>query len=127
MARIVVISDDSRLVTPLGDLLMERGGDTVTCCDDKGAFTTLQQGPTDLIILDLLVSKPEGSWDVLTFLQLHPVLRQTPVIVCSGPTDEVVAKEEWLEDHRVVVFFKPFDVDDLYRHVDTLLKRHGQS
>ncbi len=123
MARIAIINDDPNSAALLADLLEDRGWDVVTCCDGHSAFGLLKDESPDLVVLDLLTKKPEGGWDILTFLQLHPILRDTPVIVSSGPSDELLAKEEWLQDHDIPLLPKPFEIDELYQRVDTALKR----
>lgn len=125
MAAISVINKDLPLATLLGELLRERGQDTVTCCDAQNAYDLLKRETCDLIVLDLDTRKPDEGWNTLTFLQLHPTLRHVPVIVCSGPTDELLAKKDWLQERAIRVVTKPFDLEDLYREVDALLKRRS--
>lgn len=123
MATICVINDDPSLVTLLADLLSDREEDSVVCCDSREAYQCLERGDVDLVIVDLLTKKPEGGWDILTYLQMHPRLRHLPTIVCSGVTDELLSKEEWLRQHNISVLEKPFELEELYRCVDTVLGR----
>lgn len=125
ITRICIVNDDYPLATLLASLLAEGRGDSVICTDSSTVFSVIREQPPDLIILDLQVQKPEGGWDILTFLRLHPTLRHVPVVVCSGETDELLAKEEWLRDHAVCILTKPFDLDELSHCVDVALKRDG--
>lgn len=119
MARICVVGENLTMTRLLGELL--EGMHEVQYCDAESAYDTLKQGGFDLVILDVVWSNPEGGWDVLTYLQLHPALHDIPVVVCSGPSYELVVKREWLKQRGIGILEKPFEMDDLDGRVDAAL------
>jgi CheY-like chemotaxis protein len=119
MARICVVGENLTMSRLLGELL--EGPHEVQYCDAESAYDTLRQGIFDLIVLDVAWSNPEGGWDVLTFLQLHPTLHKIPVVVCSGPSYELIVKREWLKQRGIGILEKPFELDDLDGHIGTAL------
>lgn len=95
----------------------------MTYCDSADAYDRLKRDSVDLVIIDLMTKKPEGGWDLLTFLQMHPRLRALPTVICSAVNDELVSKQEWLREHGIGILEKPFDLEDLYGQVDSALGR----
>lgn len=123
LAQIAVINDDLELAGVISRIIEDRGRDVATCCSGQRAYDVLKHGRYDLVVLDLASKKPEGSWDILTFLQLDRELHRTPVVVFLGASDEMLAKEDWLHRHGIQTLYKPFDFHDLYRRVDSALER----
>ena len=123
MATICVINDNPVLSTLLAELLSDREDDRVLCCTSTDVYEVLKRDDVDLIILDVMTKKPDGGWDVLTYLQMHPRLHAIPVIVCSAVDDELRSKEEWLRAHNAEIVEKPFELEELYGPVDAALGR----
>lgn len=120
MVRIVVVDDDLDFQELIRDVLREQGWDAVPCTTTPAAYVTFRSVLPDVILLDVRMERLHAGWDVLTYLQLHPVLREIPVVLCSAMADEIAAKDAWLVAHGVDTLLKPFELDHLYE----LIHRH---
>jgi twitching motility two-component system response regulator PilH len=85
MARILVTEDSSFTRRALCKMLREQGHETVEAAGGAEALAQLAAGGVDLMILDLLMPKPDGL-DVLGRLQ--STRSPVPVIVCSADVQE---------------------------------------
>jgi CheY-like chemotaxis protein len=116
-----VIIDSNGYSDLLSHVLRAGGWAVRTRAGMQGAYTAIKSGGHDLIILDLPACCTDSVWNLLTTLQLDSELRQTPLIVCSPATDELLAREEWLQHHDVNIVRKPFDLDELNATIEEML------
>lgn len=123
MVRIAVVNDDTDFLTLMGELLEDRGWTPIIHREGEDAFRLLQQDVPDLIILDIRMGHPEQGWTILELLTLDPETRTIPVVVCSAAIDDMRKRQDWLHEKGISILPKPFDIDDLYRSVETALDR----
>src|SRR5437588_12344656 len=121
MTRIAVVDNDSALVSLLTELFDERGWDSASYAETDTALAGLKEDVPDLVILDIWLDTPNSGWYLLRQLKQDPDLRSVPVIVCSGATNHLADKEQWLNRHGIPVLYKPFDIDDVYEMVESAL------
>jgi response regulator RpfG family c-di-GMP phosphodiesterase len=57
----------------------------------------------------------------LEIIKLDPATSSIPIIVCSAAVDDLRSHEPWLMHHGIVTLAKPFDIDDLYKRVESAL------
>jgi DNA-binding NtrC family response regulator len=125
MATICVISDHQAPNTLLADLLSDHAYDTVLSYDSSNAFEHLSREKVDLIVFDVVATGPEGRWDVLAFLHQHARMRLLSAIVCIIARDEFHSAQKWPLGRYVTFLEKPFELEDLYEVVDSVLNRAG--
>lgn len=111
MICVCVIAEEKGFSTLLTDLL-EPDFEVSTGWGDD-AYRVLTETKCDLVLLDLAWSYPERGWNILTFMRLHPRLSKIPVLLCMPPSDEVLAKEDWLNERGIYILEKPFELDTL--------------
>ncbi|MBS3735166.1 MAG: response regulator [Phycisphaerae bacterium] len=101
--------DDSTEISSLIEDVLSCEGASVTVCDSgEEAMSLLQISPFHLVILDLLMPRPNGR-DILAFCrQLRPdLLDRTIVLTAERRCPDVML----LGEHRIRVAHKPFDLD----------------
>ena len=67
----------------------------------------------DLILLDLIIGREAGGWQMLQKLKMNRETASIPIIVCTAAVDVVRDLEGHLRAKGVGVILKPFDIDDL--------------
>lgn len=123
MRRAAIVNDDRAFIDLVGELLEERGWQTIALHEGNQAFDVIKREHPDLVILDIRMEQPDTGWRVLNLLMLDPDTRPIPVIMCSADWTELQAKEEWMNERGVGVLPRPFDVDDLYMSVERAMER----
>jgi CheY-like chemotaxis protein len=118
MKRVAIVNDDSTFIQLVGELLQERGWETLELREGNSAFERFKVEQPDLVILDVRIEKPDTGWRVLNLLLLDPATRAIPVIMCSADWTELQAKEAWMAERGIGMLPRPFDIDDLYSAVD---------
>jgi CheY-like chemotaxis protein len=117
-ARILLVEDHADTAAALFEILTARGHSVLTADNGQQALDLLERGIRPrLILVDLMLPQVSG-WDLLTYLQTDPELRDTPTIVITGVPKAQV---------RVIadaVFSKPLDYQQLAAMVDSLIARH---
>lgn len=82
------MDDDPAVCDVLGRLLTHEGFLVRTARGVDAAFTALQTGPVDVVVLDLHLPDAGGrdrsGIDVLSFMRIHEHLSSVPVVVLTG-------------------------------------------
>lgn len=82
--KILIVEDDSRLRSGLGELLGQNGYDVVAVATGEQAISHLRtEGRTDLIVLDLRMPGMNG-WQLSSELRRDRELAGIPVIVATA-------------------------------------------
>jgi DNA-binding response OmpR family regulator len=119
--RLLLIDDDARLSTMVGDYLRGHGFE-VDCAGSLGAGRErLRQGGYDALLLDLML--PDGDGLELTReLRADARLRRLPLLMLTArgePMDRIVGLELGADDYLP----KPFEPRELLARVKALLRR----
>jgi CheY-like chemotaxis protein len=109
------------LIDLIGELLQERDWKLVSLRDARTASEFLRQTRPDVILLDVHLGGSAGGWEILDQLKASPDTHAIPVVVWSGDSRVLESKRAWLRDQDISVLPKPFEIDDLYRSLDTAL------
>ena len=91
----------------------------VVCRGPGQAYATVEAALPDVIVLDA----PPGdrqSWRALERIKGDPRTAAIPLIVCSDPVPEVLAREASLRQRGCDLLLKPFSVDELLERVRRL-------
>ncbi len=115
---IAIVNDDTIFLSLMNDLLSEEGYRTVLINTSDKAYKEIRKLKPALVILDIVMDKPESGWTVLELLQLDPETTNIPVILASADARFIREKRDWLEQHGIDSIEKPFNLDDLLAKVE---------
>ena len=120
---ILVIEDDETMRRALARIFEADGHPVRTAADGTQLSTVLDDHPIDLIILD--IGRPWiNGYELAKLLKEHQDLKDIPLVFISAKTSELDVKrgfEVGADDY----IKKPFNIDDMKKAVDTLLKLSG--
>jgi CheY-like chemotaxis protein len=122
---IAIIEDDPLIVQLLDDLLRQAGYVVINYRRGDDAQQFVHRTLPDLIILDLCLEDRDAGGMVLGLLELDPLVRHIPVIVCSAHVRVLREHAERFQakGHRVVP--KPFQPAVLLAEVQAALGQRG--
>lgn len=118
---IAVLDDSSALLDLMKDLLEDEGYRVAILRTSEGAHKALKELQPALIIIDLMLEKPDSGWQIIQILTLDPHTKEIPIIICSAATAFLKAHEERIKQLGYPVLDKPFDLEDLLTMVATAL------
>jgi len=121
MLRVAVIDDDQDLQDLFKVALADIDWAVVPCSDAATASEAVKNGDPDVIILDLWLETPATGWELLQRFREDEATRSIPVIVCSGAADHLADREDWLQEQKILMLPKPFELDDLYGSMEAAL------
>ena len=121
MARtIAVFDDDPAFLDLIRDVLAAAGYRIVTETTVNETLAVVLRERAALVILDFWMAGRGDGLAALRLIRDHPETAATPVIICSG---DRTALHDYADDWRALgceTLEKPFDLDDLLRHVARL-------
>ncbi|HLH72992.1 MAG TPA: response regulator transcription factor [Chloroflexota bacterium] len=118
MARILVVEDELSLRSTISYNLRRDGHEVVAASDGEQALSAWAAGPTDLVLLDVMLPKVDG-------FEVCRRLRQSssvPIVMLTARTEEidrVVGLEIGADDYVT----KPFSMRELMARVKAVLRR----
>jgi two-component system, OmpR family, phosphate regulon response regulator OmpR len=119
--RLLLIDDDARLTTMVGDYLRAAAFDVATAASLAEGRKLLSQHSFDALLLDLML--PDGDGLTLTReLRADAQLRRLPLLMLTArgePMDRIVGLELGADDYLP----KPFEPRELLARVRALLRR----
>jgi DNA-binding response OmpR family regulator len=114
--RVLIVEDDPALVHAIDRNLSVRGYVTQSVTGIGQALAALEEGPPDLMLLD--IDLPDGSgWEVLRALRAAGPSRTQVIVISALRPNERLAKEL----RCVAVLEKPFPMDSLLRLITASL------
>ncbi len=117
--KILVVDDESSIVTLLQYNLEQAGFEVITAADGQQAFDSVIANKPDLIVLDLMLPKMDGM-EVCKALRLQKI--STPIIMLTAKDDEfdkVLGLELGADDYMT----KPFSPREVTARVRAVLRR----
>ena len=124
-ARLLLIDDDARLVTMIGDYLRGNGYELDSAGTLAAGRARLQSDHYDALLLDLMLPDGDGL-DLTRELRSDPRMRRLPLLMLTArgePLDRVVGLELGADDYLP----KPFEPRELLARVKALLRRSQPS
>jgi two-component system, OmpR family, phosphate regulon response regulator OmpR len=125
MNQLLMIEDDARLATMVGEYLRANGFGFEHAMDGQAGLQALGSAPPDLIILDLMMPGIDGL-EVCRRLRAMPAeVARTPVLMLTGKgdaMDRIIGLELGADDYLT----KPFEPRELLARIRAILRRHGE-
>jgi DNA-binding response OmpR family regulator len=121
MPKIMVVDDDKEFTTLYKEFLKMVGYETIAENQSSKAIEVANIEKPDLFILDLMMPEPDG-FKLCRMLRANFNFVRTPIIIVTALNNEdskLVALGAGANDYLT----KPFHIDELKTHIDTLLKR----
>lgn len=109
----IFIIDDDELVLGLLDIVLSEYGYTIYSTDDGDlALQRIRSNPPDLILLDLVMPKKDGT-ELLKEIKADKTLKTIPtILISSSQKIETIAKQ-----YHVDFIEKPFDLQNLHTYI----------
>jgi two-component system, OmpR family, phosphate regulon response regulator OmpR len=120
-SRILLIDDDTRLTTMVGDYLRGNGYEVDTAGTLAAGRERLRHESFELLVLDLMLPDGDGL-DLTRELRSDTRTRRLPLLMLTArgePTDRIVGLEIGADDYLP----KPFEPRELLARVKALLRR----
>lgn len=122
LGKSILLVDDDQEIRDLLDLYLSRAGFAVRAVGDgAGLRQALEQGNSDLLILDVMLPDEDG-FSLCRWVREHPRFAQTPIIMLTASSDEadrVIGLELGADDY----LGKPFSPRELQARIKALLRR----
>jgi CheY-like chemotaxis protein len=122
MARILVVDDETGIITILKEMLLKLGYDVLTASGGGEAMEKLSAGGTDLVVTDIVMPDMDGLELISNIQTMYPAVK---VIAISGGGAQA-GPETYLEDARELgaahCLTKPFMFKELAAMVQDVLK-----
>ncbi|MDS4068229.1 MAG: response regulator [Candidatus Competibacter sp.] len=115
---LLIVDDDPGLRELLADYLGRNGYQVTGVADGRGFWAALEQGPVDLVILDLMLPGDDG----LVLCRNLRARSQIPIIMLTArgdDTDRIVGLEMGADDYLP----KPFNPRELLARIKSILRR----
>ncbi|MDS4031261.1 MAG: response regulator [Candidatus Contendobacter sp.] len=115
---LLIVDDDPGLRELLADYLGRNGFQVTGVADGRGLWAALEQGPVDLVILDLMLPGDDGLVLCRNLRARSPI----PIIMLTArgdDTDRIVGLEMGADDY----LSKPFNPRELLARVKSILRR----
>ncbi|HEY0179178.1 MAG TPA: Hpt domain-containing protein [Dokdonella sp.] len=118
---LVMVVDDSITMRKVTTRVLERADlDVVTAKDGLDALEKLQDNVPDLMLLDIEMPRMDG-YELATYMRNDPRMKQVPIVMITSRTGEK-HRQRALEIGVDRYLGKPYQEDDLLRHVQEILR-----
>jgi two-component system, OmpR family, phosphate regulon response regulator OmpR len=125
MTHILMIEDDARLATMVGEYLRGNDFEFAHAMDGLAGLQQLQAVPPGLVILDLMMPGIDGLEVCRRLRALSGDIANTPVLMLTGKgdaMDRIIGLELGADDY----LSKPFEPRELLARIRAILRRHGE-
>ena len=117
--QLLMIEDDSRLATMVGEYLRQSGYGFAHAADAASGLDTLQSMPPDLVILDLMLPDMDGLEVCRRIKASNPATAVLMLTAKGDPMDRIVGLEIGADDYLP----KPFEPRELLARIRAVLRR----
>ncbi len=117
MSRILVVDDDTDILSVMEILLTMKGFEVEVTAKGENTFPKIDTFRPDLILLDVLISGHDGR-NICKQLKSNEATRHIPVIMFSAHPGAAATIADYGADDFIA---KPFDVNNLIQKVNTQL------
>ena len=117
--QLLMIEDDSRLATMVGEYLRQSGYGFAHAANAASGLDTLQSTPPDLVILDLMLPDMDGLEVCRRIKASNPATAVLMLTAKGDPMDRIVGLEIGADDYLP----KPFEPRELLARIRAVLRR----
>ena len=117
--QLLMIEDDARLATMVGEYLRQSSYDFAHAMDGDSGLAAVQSQPPDLVILDLMLPGIDGLDVCRRIKATHPQVAVLMLTAKGDPMDRIVGLEMGADDYLP----KPFEPRELLARVRAVLRR----
>jgi two-component system response regulator MtrA len=121
--RILVVDDDTGILTMLRLLLQLEGYEPLTCSDPTQVLDRLVHEKPDLVLMDAMMPQMDGL-QVIAQVKARHLPNCPPIILLTGNVDEAYSKQA-LQKGATGIIIKPFIKEDLLAKLGSFLQRQG--
>lgn len=119
--KILVVDDDQGILKAISNRLQKEGYEVFLAQDGEKALREAEYVLPDLIILDVMLPKIDGS-EVYSQLQENDKLKKIPVIFLTALKTGRENREMGHDIGRRIVFGKPYDPQEFLGTIKDILK-----
>ncbi|MCD4679242.1 MAG: response regulator [Bacteroidales bacterium] len=125
--RILIVDDDTDLLSSIQIILEDRNIDVHTASTKREGLDLLKSLSPDLLIQDIMMESDLEGFGILNALKSDPEYRKLPIIMLTGIAEAMeVNFRSAIEDAdmfpNVVFLDKPVEPDVLFTEINTLLQ-----
>lgn len=120
VVNLVVLDDDPDFTGVLIPLLSAEGYRVWPFSDPASALEQVAALAPDLVLMDLGFGRGDSGWALAQALRRDARTRRLPLIVWSASPERLQAHAEALTALTIPTLTKPFDFEDLRRHIRNL-------
>ena len=117
--QLLMIEDDARLATMVGEYLRQSGYGFSHAVDAASGLDVLQGAPPDLVILDLMLPDMDGLEVCRRIKASNPAIAVLMLTAKGDPMDRIVGLEIGADDYLP----KPFEPRELLARIRAVLRR----
>ena len=119
MSRVLLVEDDEHLAEGMAFNLRNTGYDVETVGSGEEALETIERGPFDLVLLDLMLPGIDGL-EVVRRLRRAGSTKPILIITAKNRADDTIAGLDAGADDYIT---KPFDLEELLARIRGALRR----
>lgn len=120
MARILIAEDNAEIRALVSSILIEEGHKVSVAQNGQQALDMMLEDAPDMLVLDIMMPQMDG-YTVLKELKSSGIRDTMKILVLTAKTSE----SDWVRGYKLgadAYVTKPFDIDELTRHVAELLE-----
>jgi CheY-like chemotaxis protein/tetratricopeptide (TPR) repeat protein len=114
--KVLIVDDDSSIVSILTYALDDKGFETLPACTGEDARQLAFSEKPDAIVMDVLLPKLDG-FTLLKEFRTSDELKETPIIIISGVYKTYSVIQKTLNDGANEYFEKPFSVEEIVKKI----------
>jgi DNA-binding response OmpR family regulator len=117
--RVLVVDDEPNIVMSLRFLMEREGYEVVVAPTGQKALDALDQGPADLVLLDVMMPELDG-FEVCQRIRDNPAWKETRIVMLTAKGRDV-ERDKGIALGADAYVTKPFSTRELVARVKTML------
>jgi DNA-binding NtrC family response regulator len=108
--KVLVIDDSKDITSLLADVFADVGAGAVQANTGRDAMRFLALCEFDLIVLDMVMSQPDG-WALLRYMRRKPSYLKHTIVLTANCYNQWV--QDTIREYSLPCMYKPFDLKEL--------------